>query len=378
MKRILFVINSMGYGGAERALVNLLSKPSFYSDFDVHVALLDDEPIIRALPENITLHQLDSRRSLASSLLSLRRLQREFNPDLCVSFLVRANVVNAALKLTSKNRKAILCERMHLSSHLNGQFKSAKRLLAGILPSITYRYADAVIGVSTGVTEDLVENFNVPSIKATTIFNPYNIALIEQLSEKAPEFILPTSFVISTGRLTPSKNVKGLIDAYLSSNESAPLCILGEGEQKKEIENYIKFKNAKEKVLLLGYAENPFAIVSKAKYYVSASLNEGFPNALLEAMALGLPVIMTNCPSGPAEILNEDPQYVSGSLTEAKHGLLVPLNNTSELTRAFNVYNKESIRADYAKRARKRAEDFSIESIANQYWQFLRQTLLNH
>jgi len=59
VKRILFVINSIGYGGAERALVNLLSEPAFYSEFDVHVALLDDEPIVRALPDNITLHQLD-------------------------------------------------------------------------------------------------------------------------------------------------------------------------------------------------------------------------------------------------------------------------------------------------------------------------------
>ena len=378
MKRVLFVINSIGYGGAERALVNLLSKPSFYSEFDVHVALLDDEPIVRTLPDNITLHQLESKRGLVRSFINLMRLQRECKPDLCVSFLVRANVVNAALKLTSKNRKVVLCERMHLSSHLDGQFKNMKRLLAGILPKLTYRLADAVIGVSTGVTSDLVENFSVPATKATTIFNPYNISQIEKHSKIAPEFALPHSFVVSTGRLTTSKNVKGLIDAYLASNESAPLCILGEGEQKEEIEDYISLKNAKQKVFLLGYAENPFAIVCKAKYYVSASLNEGFPNALVEAMVLGLPVIMTNCPSGPAEILNENPQYTSDELTEAKHGLLAPLNNTSELTRAFNLYSEERIRANYAEKARKRAEDFSIETIANEYWQFLRQTLLQH
>ena len=95
-------------------------------------------------------------------------------------------------------------------------------------------------------------------------------------------------------------------------------------------------------------------------------------------MVLGLPVIMTNCPSGPAEILNENPQYTSDELTEAKHGLLAPLNNTSELTRAFNLYSEEPIRANYAEKARKRAEDFSIETIANEYWQFLRQTVLQH
>ena len=118
MKRVLLVINSIGYGGAERALVNLLSKPSFYSEFDVHVALLDDEPIVRTLPDNITLHQLESKRGLFRSFINLMRLQRECKPDLCVSFLVRANVVNAALKLASRNRKVVLCERMHLSLSL--------------------------------------------------------------------------------------------------------------------------------------------------------------------------------------------------------------------------------------------------------------------
>ena len=378
MKRVLFVINSIGYGGAERALVNLLSKPSFYSDFDVHVALLDHEPIVRALPDNITLHQLESKRSLLRSFINLKRLQREYEPDLCVSFLVRANVVNAALKLVSRNRKVVLCERMHLSSHLDGQFKNIQRLMAGILPKLTYRFADAVIGVSTGVTNDLVENFNVSIARSMTIFNPYNISQIEEQSENQPEFTLPSSFVVSTGRLTPSKNVKGLIDSYLASNETSPLCILGEGEQKEEIKKYISLKNAKQKVLLLGYAENPFAIISKAKYYVSASLNEGFPNALVEAMVLGLPVIMTNCPSGPAEILNEDPQYTNDKLIEAKHGLLAPLNNTSELTRAFNLYSEEPTRTIYAEKARRRAKDFSFEAIANEYWQFLRQTLLQH
>lgn len=372
MKRILFVINSMGFGGAERALVNLLSKAEFYNDFNVHVALLDNEPIVRSLPHNITLHQLDSERSLVKSVVNLKQLHNYIKPDVCISFLVRANVANALIRLMNSRCKTMLCERMHLTSHLDGQFSGLKRRIAGLIPWTTYRYADAVVGVSSGVTFDLAENFGVKASKAHTIFNPYNISSINKLGGLPSEFPLPPSFVVSTGRLTPAKNFKTLIDSYLSSDETAPLCILGEGGQKEELLNHIESKQAQERIILLGYADNPYAVISRAKYYVSASLNEGFPNALVEAMATGLPVIMTNCPSGPAEILNEDAQFLSSELVLAKHGLLVPLNKPNELTRALNVFQDTSIREDYAVRSRDRAQDFTIDKIANEYWQFIR------
>lgn len=161
MKSVLFIINSIGYGGAERALVNLLSRPQYYLDCDIHVALLDAEPRARELPANITLHQLDSRRSLSRSIVNLQRLKIKIKPDLCVSFLVRANVSNAFLRIFSKKTKTILCERMHLSSHLDLQFTKIKRKISSALPLITYRFADAVIGVSSGVTSDLNDNFGV-------------------------------------------------------------------------------------------------------------------------------------------------------------------------------------------------------------------------
>ena len=95
MKRLLIIINSIGYGGAERALVNILSQENLYQDIEVHVLLLDDEPIVRELPKNVNLIVANSKRSLFLSILNVYRHVKSIKPNLCVSFLVRANVCNA-------------------------------------------------------------------------------------------------------------------------------------------------------------------------------------------------------------------------------------------------------------------------------------------
>ena len=377
MTKITFLINSIKFGGAERALVNLLSKPEFYEDFDVSIVLLDDEPVEREMPAHIELVKLDSRSSLFRSVMNLRGYLKRNSPDLVVSFLVRSNVTNAFLRCFYSYTKAVLCERMHLSSHLENQFSGFKRLISLLPPKLMYRHADAVIGVSTGVTNDLVNNFNLPKHKAFTVFNPYNTEEIIAKSRYASELSIPENFIVSSGRLTPAKNFKYLIDAYLSSNEPVPLCILGEGEQKRELLDFINARGASNRVLLLGYAKNPFPILAKAKYYVSASTNEGFPNALVEAMAVGLPVIMTNCPSGPAEILEENEKFYSETMHTGKHGIIVPLDKQSELTAALNYLQDSEHRKVYSVKSLRRASDFHIDKIALEYWQFLKTVLQN-
>tara|TARA_Y100000296_G_scaffold23456_1_gene27773 strand:+ start:1471 stop:2601 length:1131 start_codon:yes stop_codon:yes gene_type:complete len=374
-RKIVFLINSIKFGGAERALANLLSKPEFFEELDVSILLLDDEPLEREMPPHIELVKLDSRGSLLKSVINLRDYIKRNSPDLVVSFLVRSNVANAFLRCFSNTPKAVLCERMHLSSHLDNQFSGIKRFLSSLPPKFAYRFADAVVGVSTGVTNNLVTNFSVPREKAFTIFNPYNIEEISIKAQAPSEINIPPEFIISTGRLTPAKNFKHLIEAYLASDELAPLCILGEGEQKQELLDFIQERDASGRVLLLGYAKNPFPVLAKAKYYISASTNEGFPNALVEAMAVGLPAIMTNCPSGPAEILEENEAFHSETKHLGKHGILVPLDKISELTGAINCLQNNKLKEVYSVKSLRRASNFHIDIIAHEYWQFLKSLL---
>ncbi len=348
-RKVFFLINSIGFGGAERALVNLLSIQSYYAELDVSIVLLDDEPLARPLPSNVKVHQLDAKRSLLFSLLQFHQVLKREKPSLVVSFLVRANVCNALTRI-GKHHKVVLCERMHLSSHLNNQFSGVKRAVAGVMPWLSYPNADAVLGVSSGVTKDLIEHFRVSAKKAHTIYNPYDIDGIKAASLEKPEISLPSSFIISVGRLTEAKNFKQLINAYLSSRETSPLCILGEGEQKEELSRFIADKGAEGRVLLLGYAKNPFSVIAKAKYYISASTNEG-----------------------SAEILEADSDFESDGLHFGKFGILVPMNDETQLTLAINKMQISQIRLNYSTKSKLRASDFHINKIAAEYWQFLKR-----
>ncbi|AGP85311.1 glycosyltransferase [Alteromonas mediterranea] len=375
MKRILIIINSIGYGGAERALVNILSQKNLYQDIEVHVLLLDDEPIVRELPQNVNLIIANSKRSLFLSGLNVYRHVKNMRPDLCVSFLVRANVCNAIVGKWVRRYPTVICERMHLSSHFDNQFSGVKRIIADIIPKICYRLADTALGVSTGVTTNLVNTYNVDKRRAATIFNPYPIKDIIALGQKSPEFSLPDEFVVSVGRLTKSKNTKLLINAFLASSEPAPLVVLGTGELQEELVEYISEKKVNDRVMLLGYAKNPYAVVSRAKYYISASTNEGFPNALLEAMVLGKAVIMSDCPSGPAEILAGSYTFTARGVEMAEYGVLVPLNSSAMLTEAINCFQTPEVVEHYTKQSKLRSFDYSIEKIANDYWTLFKKKM---
>ena len=375
MKRLLIIINSIGYGGAERALVNILSQENLYQDIEVHVLLLDDEPIVRELPKNVNLIIANSKRSLFLSILNVYRHVKSIKPNLCVSFLVRANVCNAIVGKLVHNYPTVICERMHLSSHFDNQFFGVKRIIADIIPKICYRLAGTALGVSTGVTENLVSTYNVDKRRAATIFNPYPIEDIIALGQKSPEFSLPGEFIVSVGRLTKSKNTKLLINAFLASSEPAPLVVLGTGELQKELVEYISAIKAHDRVMLLGYAKNPYAVISRAKYYISASTNEGFPNALLEAMVLGKAVIMSDCPSGPAEILAGNHAFSARGLEMAEYGVLVPVNSSAMLTDAINCFQTPEVVEHYSKQSKLRSFDYSIEKIANDYWTLFKKKM---
>ena len=309
------------------------------------------------------------------SILNVYRHVKSIKPNLCVSFLVRANVCNAIVGKLVHNYPTVICERMHLSSHFDNQFSGVKRIIADIIPKICYRLAGTALGVSTGVTENLVSTYNVDKRRAATIFNPYPIEDIIALGQKSPEFSLPGEFVVSVGRLTKSKNTKLLINAFLASSEPAPLVVLGTGELQKELVEYISAIKAHDRVMLLGYAKNPYAVISRAKYYISASTNEGFPNALLEAMVLGKAVIMSDCPSGPAEILAGNHAFSARGLEMAEYGVLVPVNSSAMLTDAINCFQTPEVVEHYSKQSKLRSFDYSIEKIANDYWTLFKKKM---
>lgn len=366
-KRIAFVINSLGPGGAERVLGQVMERAP-PDQWDCHLVLLDRETEWRTPPDFVTVHRLDCKRGMLASVRQLRVALAAIQPQLVVSFLVRANVATV-IAARALGIPCIISERSHLSTHLENEHRGLKRLAATAAPRLTYPRADRIIAVSDGVRSDLVMRFGVKPAQVQTIYNPFDIAKIQRGALEKPEFDLPDRFLVSAGRLVRRKGFDDLLDAYAQTAAGLPLCILGEGVERDALAARADALGLGERVRLLGYARNPFAVLGRAEMFVSPSLCEGFPNAIAEAMALGVPVISTDCPSGPAELLDEVETVGYDGVHAGKYGLLVPVERPDLLAQAIKQMSHPGVRKHYSGMARGRMNDFRIETITAQFWQ---------
>jgi glycosyltransferase involved in cell wall biosynthesis len=374
-RRIAFVINSLGPGGAERVLTTVLENTPV-DTWDVHLILLDKEEEHRTPPPFVTVHRIDCGGRLMPSISGLRRLLQQIAPDMVVSFLVRANVA-AVIAARSLGLPVVISERAQLSTHLEGKRAGWRAWASKVVPRLTYPRADHIIAVSEGVRLDLIEQFSVRPDHVTSIPNPYDMARIQRDGQEAAEIALPARFMVSVGRLVESKGFADLIDAYAIARPAMPLVILGDGPERERLVAKVGAYGLKEWVRFGGYVRNPFAVVSRADLFVSASRCEGFPNALAEAMALGVAVVATDCPSGPAELLDEAQATGARDVYAARHGLMAPVRQPAALARALEQMSDEPMRHEYGRRARVRMEAYGLATITGRYWSLIAATYDN-
>lgn len=365
--RIAFVINSLEGGGAERVASLLLAEfaGSLREEFgfDIHLVLLDDAPRKYPVPPTVTVHVLDARKSLLRSIFSVRRALRRIDADVCLSFLTRANI---SLILGCGRRPCLISERVNTTSHFGGSGLHDR--LGKFLVRLLYPRADRVIAVSEGVAEDLALRHGVRRDRLTIIHNPYDLVGILRAAEEAPPpGVLPDGpFFVSVGRLTRNKNVPLLLDAYAASGVPQDLVILGEGEERAALKARADALGLGGRVRFPGFLANPYPVVVRADAFVSASDAEGFPNAAAEAMALGRPVVMTDCPSGPSELLvGRAPQ--GAGLVRAQHGLLTPPGDRDALVEAMRALCDPTLRAELGACAMARMRNFRLVDIPRRY-----------
>ena len=186
---------------------------------------------------------------------------------------------------------------------------------------------------------------------------------------------MPANYIVAVGRMVPAKNLAGLIDAYLMANPPYELVILGDGPERGALERQIRVKGLNGRVHMPGHLIDPLPVVSRARFLVSASRNEGFPNAVAEAMALRLPVLSTDCPSGPAELLVGSAGG-TGTVVRAEAGLLVPMDDTRALAQGIALLSSDPrLREELGEAAGRRIGDFPQDRIVAQYWHILRNML---
>jgi N-acetylgalactosamine-N,N'-diacetylbacillosaminyl-diphospho-undecaprenol 4-alpha-N-acetylgalactosaminyltransferase len=326
--------------------------------------LLDVEEELHAVPPWVQKHVLNANFSFLWSAISLTRLLRGLAPAVTVSFLNRSNCANV---LSSKILKypCIVSERTYPTSRFGAGLDA---MITKVIMRLTYPHADQVIAVSQGVRADLMANFGVDGAKIRVIYNPVDTDRICERALETPSTRVPDPYIVSVGRLVPSKNFRLLIESYRSSTINENLVILGEGDERRELEKLVSRLGLEGRVILPGHMQNPYPIVGAARLFVSSSNLEGFPNALIEAMALGCPVVATDCDTGPMEILTGKMQARCTEVTLAEYGILVPVNSADLLADAIRIGCRESIRARYSRRSKERARDFGTRNSIEQYW----------
>lgn len=364
--RIAFIINSLAGGGAERVFCRLIEGfQDRLRDCDGEIVLLDDEPHAYAPPDFMPMRTLAAERKMAASVARLAGEMRRFKPHAAVSFLNRANCANVLAGRLCGYR-TVISERVATADHFGG---GPAGLVKRAVTRELYRRADAVLAVSEGVRRGLIEDCGVPSDRIDVIPNPVDIDRICALGAMEPEKALPETFIVSVNRLIANKNVGLQLEALHRSGLPHHLVILGDGPEREALEMCAETLGIADRVHFVGFSENPFAIVARADMFLSTSNAEGFPNALAEAMALGVPCVSTNCRAGPAEILADDADLQVSAMYAAKYGVLTRVGDVNACAEALRFLAQPEQRTRYARRAAERAVAYAPHAVIERYWQ---------
>lgn len=366
--RIAFVINSLAGGGAERVFCRIIEGlEAHLRDCESEIMLLDDEPRAYTPPAFARCRTLGADGSFAASVAKLSGAMRRFRPHVAVSFLSRANCANVIAGRWCGYR-TVISERVATLEHFGqGAAAQVKRAVTREL----YRRADAIVAVSEGVRRGLVEWCQVPAPRIEVIPNPVDVARIREWAAQSLDIVLPAKFIVSVNRLTAKKNVPLQLEALQRSGLPHHWVILGDGPDRAALEALAVTLGLRDRVHFLGFVSNPFAIMAQADMFVSTSNAEGFPNALAEAMALGVPCVATNCRSGPAEILADEPKLETTAMLPTRFGVLIPVGDADACAAALCFLARPEQRADYSRRASERAVLYSPESIIARYWRVI-------
>ncbi len=363
-KKVVFFLESLGLGGIGR-LTLLLAEYCADQGYDVSLLLAKTEgDYLSQVPPGIKVVKKKNTR-VVFSLHSVGAYLKHVEPDALIAANEKINVVAVLAKKLFRVKTRVI-----VSTHINNseQIKNEKRGPAIYLyrravlmaARLVYKWADDVVAVSEGVADDVSRLFKLPPERIKVIYNPIvtpdlKVKMKEPVDH--PWLKQPGGPVIlGSGRLSGQKGFFTLLDAFVEIRKSFPearLIILGEGEERIALEQKIAALDLDDYVSMPGFVNNPYNYLYNASVFVLSSVWEGFGNVLVEAMATGTPVVATDCPSGPAEILGY-----------GKYGPLVPVGDAKSLARKVAAVLKDPPDPGFLQN---RASEFSVEKAFEKY-----------
>ena len=385
-KRIMLVVPMLHQGGFERICV--LTAKLLKDSYDVYVVVFSmkdafyDVTGLQVIDMNLGAATSTVKRiiNIPKRIRALKKLKKQYDIDYTYSFGTTANIVNVLAKQKDVTWVGI-------RGYGTLQDKGFELIC---------RRADCVVSCTKVMEDDI--NHMVHTKESATIYNPCSVQEIQSQANNRLEdtdlenFMSSSAKVIVTmGREDDYKGFWHLLKSFYllkQKLENIRLVIIGEGEylEYKKLANDLSIE---QDVYFTGAQKNPFAILKRADIYVLTSENEGFPNALIEAMAVGLPCISVNCKTGPAEILNDDFRFCQDQtkLYRGDYGIITPIFVGAKNLQADIITPEEKIFAEqmermlvdeflmrhYHEKALERAHDFSMENYVEQIEQLMKK-----
>jgi len=391
MKKANFFIGTLSTGGAERVVSNL--SMSLNSSIKKNILLFGEKSKID-YPYNGKLVYLDKSKhsnffdkinAMRFRISIIKKIKKLDQDATTISFLEYPNLINI---LTYKYGNTVISVRNHMSTKYKRGFKAK---LWNSTIKYLYPKADLIISVSEEIKRDLFKNYKIDAKKIKVIYNFYDIKGIRKMAEEdiQNEYkeIFENPVIIAVGRLNKQKGHWHLIRAFSKVKEEIPntkLVILGEGELESYLKQLSQDLSINQDVHFLGFQRNPFKYIFRSKLFVMSSLYEGFPNAIGEAMACGIPIISSDCKSGPREILAPIEFKVKKMdyyINKERYGILLPVCDgkkyvandaiTKEETKMsdsiINLLEDKDLWNYFSNQSQNRIKDFEISNIIKEW-----------
>ena len=389
-RKVAILTHSLDGGGAERVISNLSGHIG--EDYELTLLLLDSDGAhrkdgvrtigiwSRGLPEGSDHGLPFNPVRLIQMMVSLRREVKRNGFSLVLSFLEIPNFLNL---MTFGKHRRIVSVRNHMSGKRKG-------FLGNLAVRFVTIFTDHTIAVSAMCRLDLIEGFGADPERVSVLPNPVDLEMIDRLRDEGlADCPIPDGVpvIVNVARLTEAKGHDRLIQSFCRVRETIPdarLVLVGDGDMKERLMGMTRNLGVDEHVIFAGFQKNPYRFIQRSDVFVLSSHYEGFPNALLEALACGVPVISTDCLSGPRELLspNTDPSSVAKGIEHADYGILVPpwgndiadLDNERTMAEAIvRLLSDDDLRNLYISRGRERVSDFAAPNVRIVWDEFIKE-----